>query len=50
MGDGLGENNREKEANLKGIDFLILINTFPLLRAFLWSDTNILSNGAGRDA
>lgn len=36
VGDGLRENNREKETNLKGIDFLILINTFPLLRAFWW--------------
>lgn len=39
VGDGLRENNGGKETNLKGIDFLILINTFPLLRAFLWPDT-----------
>ena len=38
VGDGLRGNNREKETNLKGIDFLILINTFPLLRAALRSD------------
>lgn len=33
VGDGLRGNNREKETELKGIDFLILINTFPLRRA-----------------
>lgn len=31
VGDGVREDNRERETNLKGIDFLILMNTFPLL-------------------
>lgn len=31
-GDRLKGNNGEKGTNLKGIDFLILINTFPLLQ------------------